>query len=75
MVVHMRHTRAHTANRRSHHALEAVRLAKCAKCDAAIALHRACPKCGNYRGRTVVSAAAKVTKKIAKAKAKTKSSK
>lgn len=73
MVVRMRHTRAHTANRRSHHALEGARLSKCAKCEALHLRHQVCTACGTYRGKTVL----KVTKTIAKtekrvaAKAKT----
>ncbi len=29
--------------------------AKCPACGAAIRSHRACPKCGTYKGRKVVS--------------------
>ncbi|MCX6819714.1 MAG: 50S ribosomal protein L32 [Candidatus Adlerbacteria bacterium] len=69
MVVRMRHTRAHTANRRSHHALVAQTLAKC-ECGATRVSHRACPSCGRYRGRVVVDVAAKAQKKaVRKAKA------
>ena len=58
MVVRMRHTRAHTANRRSHHALVAQKLAVC-ECGAPRVSHRACASCGRYRGRVVVDVAAK----------------
>lgn len=62
MVVRMRHTRAHTANRRSHHALDGARLSKCVKCEALHARHQVCTACGTYRGKAVL----KVTKTIAK---------
>jgi len=62
MVVRMRHTRAHTANRRSHHALDGARLSKCVKCEALHLRHQVCTACGTYRGKAVL----KVTKTIAK---------
>ena len=65
MVVRMRHTRAHTANRRSHHALEGAKLSAC-ECGAAKLSHRACPSCGRYRGRVVVDMAAKAQRKATK---------
>ncbi|MCC7500477.1 50S ribosomal protein L32 [Candidatus Nomurabacteria bacterium] len=65
MVVRMRHTRSHTANRRSHHALKAQKLATC-ECGAARVSHRACASCGRYRGRVVVDLAAKQQAKAAK---------
>ena len=70
MVVHMRHTRAHTANRRSHHALKLVRLSKCPKCGTQNVRHTACKVCGTYRGREVFSVLPKTKgKKEAKPKA------
>jgi large subunit ribosomal protein L32 len=65
MVVRMRHTRAHTANRRSHHALVARALIKC-ECGAARVSHRACPVCGRYNGRVAVGTAAKAAARAAK---------
>lgn len=65
MVVRMRHTRAHTANRRSHHALKAQTIATC-ECGAVRVSHRACASCGRYRGRVVVDVAAKAQAKTAK---------
>lgn len=65
MVVRMRHTRAHTANRRSHHALKAETLVTC-ECGSPRVSHRACPSCGRYRGRVVVDVAAKAQAKAAK---------
>lgn len=66
MVVRMRHTRSHTGNRRSHHALTAGTMVNCGKCGAPRLRHRACPSCGEYRGR-VVAGNKKADKKIAKA--------
>ena len=65
MVVRMRHTRAHTANRRSHHALKAQKLATC-ECGSPRVSHRACPSCGRYRDRVVVDIAAKAAAKSAR---------
>ncbi len=58
MVVRMRHTRAHTANRRSHHALAAHSLVKC-ECGNMRVSHRACPNCGRYNGKVATDVAAK----------------
>lgn len=55
----MRHTRAHTANRRSHHALKALNLVACTACGALISQHRACDACGVYKGKVVVKVKAK----------------
>lgn len=68
MVVRMRHTRAHTANRRSHHALDGARLSKCVKCEALHLRHVVCTTCGTYRGKAVLSLAktmAKTEKRVA----------
>jgi large subunit ribosomal protein L32 len=65
MVVRMRHTKSHTANRRSHHAIKAMTLATC-ECGAVRVSHRACQTCGRYKGRVVVDVAAKASAKAAK---------
>ncbi len=65
MVVRMRHTRAHTANRRSHHALKGAALTAC-ECGAPRLSHRACPNCGRYRGRVVIDMAAKAQRQATK---------
>jgi large subunit ribosomal protein L32 len=62
MVVRMRHTRSHTRNRRSHHALVAQALVTC-ECGAARVPHRACQACGRYKGRVVIDVAGKAAKK------------
>lgn len=72
MSVRMRHTRSHTKNRRSHHALGEPRLSVCPDCKAPNKRHTMCASCGRYRGRVVVDMAAKIEKKQEKAKAKAK---
>lgn len=54
MVIRMRHTRSHTANRRSHHALKAPTLAVCKECGANRRPHHMCLECGFYNGRQVM---------------------
>jgi large subunit ribosomal protein L32 len=70
MVVRMRHTRAHTANRRSHHALKGAGLTKCVKCGAMTKMHMVCPACGYYKGSEKVNTMAKIQKKNKKKEAK-----
>ena len=57
MVVRMRHTRSHTANRRSHHALAAASFAICANCGAKKIKHAICKECGKYKDRQVIDIA------------------
>lgn len=59
MVIRMRHTRAHTKNRRSHHALKAPTLAVCSNCGAMHRPHHMCLECGFYKGKMVVDMTAK----------------
>lgn len=66
MVVRMRHTRAHTGNRRSHHALTGPRLSVCANCQANHLRHHMCATCGQYRGKMMVDTVALTQKKAAK---------
>lgn len=54
MVNRMRHTRAHTANRRSHHAIKLGQFSKCSNCQSVKQSHVACPTCGYYNGRMVI---------------------
>jgi len=70
MVVRMRHTRAHTGNRRSHHALKAASLSKCSNCGEAHRPHHMCLSCGFYKGRQVLDIAGEKAKRDARIKAK-----
>lgn len=70
MVVRMRHTRSHTKNRRSHHALTAPMLAVCKNCGANHRPHHMCLECGFYNGRQVVDLAKKKAERQARIKAK-----
>lgn len=72
MVVRMRHTRAHTANRRSHHALKNKSLYNCEKCAKSKLPHTACLECGFYRGRVIMDKVKEVEKKQKKTKKATK---
>lgn len=67
----MRATRAHRDNRRSHHALDDVRLSKCSNCSAMHRSHTLCEKCGYYNGKKILDMTALVEKKAVKAKRKT----
>ena len=70
MVVRMRHTRAHTANRRSHHALKAPALATCKNCGATHRPHHMCLECGFYNGRQVMDLVAKKEERQARMNAR-----
>jgi large subunit ribosomal protein L32 len=69
MVVRMRHTKSHSANRRSHHALKAKNLIKCSNCKAPAMPHNLCSSCGFYKGKKVLDLIKKIEKKQKKAKA------
>ena len=66
----MRHTRSHTGNRRSHHALKAVNLSKCSHCGEMHRPHHMCLNCGYYNGRLVIDLGAEKAKRDARIKAK-----
>ncbi len=68
MVNRMRANRSHRDNRRSHHALDDVRLSKCTNCGSQHIRHTMCEKCGTYRGRKVIDMTAIVAKNAAKKK-------
>lgn len=68
MVIRMRHTRAHTGNRRSHHALKSTNFTSCTNCNEPRKTHTVCSNCGFYRGRKVIDVVKKAEKKVAKAK-------
>ena len=59
MVIRMRHTRGHTANRRSHHALKTPTLSICGNCSALHRPHHMCLDCGFYNGKMVIDMKAK----------------
>ena len=62
MVIRMRHTRAHTKNRRSHHALKANTIVTDKETQTPHLRHRASLETGMYRGRQVID----IVKKAAK---------
>lgn len=66
MVNHMRHTRGHTRNRRSHHALTAVDLMLCSNCGQPTPKHLVCKNCGFFKGKMVIDMQAKIDKKVVK---------
>ncbi|HZD48121.1 MAG TPA: 50S ribosomal protein L32, partial [Silvibacterium sp.] len=49
-----RHSKARTSKRRAHDGLTAVGLSECPNCHERKQPHRACPKCGTYKGREVL---------------------
>ncbi|MFA7314890.1 MAG: 50S ribosomal protein L32 [Candidatus Magasanikbacteria bacterium] len=49
-------------DRRSHHALKPTTIIKCEKCAEPILPHRACTKCGTYRGRQVINVEKRLTR-------------
>jgi ribosomal protein L32 len=75
MVIRMRHTRAHTGNRRSHHALVSGALVIDAKSGEANLRHHASPSTGMYKGRPVKSLQKKLDRKLKRIQAKTKAQK
>ncbi|MBI2052816.1 MAG: 50S ribosomal protein L32 [Candidatus Ryanbacteria bacterium] len=70
MTVRMRHTRSHTGNRRSHHALKPKRFARCKQCSSPVLPHTSCANCGTYQGRQIVDVFKKLSKKERKQKEK-----
>ena len=70
MVVRMRHTKSHTSNRRSHHALKSTKFAKCENCKELKKGHTVCRECGFYRGMKVLDLVKKIEKKQKREKAK-----
>lgn len=69
MVVRMRHTRAHTANRRSHHALKGPRLSKDTGTGTVHMRHRM-DENGMYRGKLIIDLGKKKEARAARIKAK-----
>jgi ribosomal protein L32 len=63
MTVRMRHTRAHTGNRRAHDRIKNPALVSDA--DGVHMKHRVSPITGKYKGQQVVDVAKKIEKKAA----------
>ena len=68
MSIRMRHTKAHTKNRRSHHKAEGAHLSKCQKCGKMHVRHRVCENCGTYKEKQFIDVLAKLDKKERKEK-------
>jgi ribosomal protein L32 len=66
MVIRMRHTRAHTGNRRSHHALKANTIVTDTESKVPHLRHRASLETGTYRGRQVIDVVKEAAKKAKK---------
>ena len=67
-VPKQRHNTARKGRRRAGQTIKIkkivkVQAAKCSNCDEKILSHRACPKCGFYKGREIIKTAKKTTKK------------
>jgi len=54
-----RHSKRRTSNRRAHDHLHPLSLAECPNCHERKLPHRACSKCGYYKGREVIDTEAK----------------
>ncbi|MBI4368278.1 MAG: 50S ribosomal protein L32 [Candidatus Omnitrophica bacterium] len=54
-----RHSNTRTNLRRAHDHLQPRSLSKCSNCGRALVSHRICKSCGYYRGRQVITLAAK----------------
>jgi large subunit ribosomal protein L32 len=50
-----RHSKARRDSRRAHDALPQPATSTCPHCGEAKQPHRACPECGQYRGRQVIA--------------------
>ncbi len=48
-----RHSKSRTRMRRAHDALSAPQTVDCKTCGEPVMPHRACPNCGQYKGRLV----------------------
>lgn len=67
MVIRMRHTRAHTGNRRSHHALSKPAFTTDKETGALALRHRASPINGVYKGKVVAALEKKLARKARRA--------
>lgn len=62
MVIRMRHTKAHTRNRRSHHALTKGAIVTDKKTGTSHMRHRVCMITGTYKGKQVLKKTTTTTK-------------
>ena len=53
-----RHSKARTSKRRAHDYLTSPTLGECPNCHEKKLPHRACPRCGYYKGREVIDTSA-----------------
>jgi len=65
-----RRTSSHKRRRAAHFALGKPNVVACAKCGETVLPHRACAKCGTYKGRQVASVAKKIKKAVKATKKK-----
>ncbi len=63
MVIRMRHTRAHTGNRRSHHAIKGKTLTADKDTKSTHVRHRLDLKTGKYRGKQIIDVVKKLVSK------------
>jgi large subunit ribosomal protein L32 len=66
MSVRMRHTKGHSGNRRSHHALKGPRISRDTKTNSFHLRHRVDLKTGMYRGKKILEPTIRVTPAIEK---------
>jgi large subunit ribosomal protein L32 len=64
-----RHTKQRRDRAREQFKITPTTVKVCTKCSAPVLPHRACPKCGNYRGREVVKQTVPKLKKSEKKEA------
>ena len=48
-----KHTRRQRGHDNAHKSLRLRQVSECPSCHSPVRTHRACPMCGNYKGRTV----------------------
>ncbi len=61
-VPRQRKTKSERNQRRSHHALARIQVARCQNCGGAVMPHDVCGNCGFYRGTEVVKKSVTVKK-------------
>lgn len=49
-----KYPKSRQGKRRSHHSTKLPHVVNCPTCRSPLMAHRACPVCGNYRGREVI---------------------